>query len=62
MIKQKLSTDLTESKNTMYLLLNHYVVQSGFLYSLLDQYTSDSNTVIQNCINQNKSVLFLEYH
>lgn len=51
-----MSTDLTEEKNCMYLLLQDYVVQANFLYTLLEEYKSNSNAIIQNCINVNKSV------
>lgn len=51
-----MSTELTEEKNCMYLLLEDYVVQAGFLYTLLDEFKANASTAVQNCIIQNAKV------
>lgn len=41
----------------MYLLLPRFVVQAGPLYEILEQYSKKENMIVDQCINQKKSVM-----
>ena len=44
----------------MYLLLPRFVVQAGPLYEILEQYSKKENMIVDQCINQKKTVLTMK--